>query len=41
VHVRHHLIKSPELPTTDALEQLWSDFEADHSAIHRLASSSQ
>jgi len=41
VHVRHHLIKSPELPTTDALEQLWSSFEAAHAAVHQLASASR
>ena len=38
VHIRHYLIKSPELPTTDTLENLWTQFEASHEAIHKLAS---
>ena len=41
VHVRHQLIKSPELPTTDTMERLWTKFEADHSAVHQLASASR
>lgn len=41
VHIRHHLIKSPDLPTIDILEQLWTQFEESHVAIHELADSQQ
>jgi len=37
VHIRHHLIKSPALPTTEVLQQLWAQFEDSHEAIHALA----
>ena len=37
VHVRHQLIKSPDLPTTVTLDQLWNEFELSHAAIHKLA----
>lgn len=40
VHVRHHLIKSPQLPTSDTLQQLWTDFESAHRAVHRVAAES-
>lgn len=36
VHVRHQLIKSPQLPTTDTLQQLWNAFEASHAEVHRM-----
>ncbi len=36
VHVRHHLIKSPELPAMEKLQQLWDEFEKSHQAVHQL-----
>ncbi len=35
-HIRHHLIKSPELPTTAVLQQLWAQFQESHEAVHAL-----
>ena len=38
VHVRHHLIKSPGLPTTKTLQRLWTAFEVSHPTTHEQAS---
>lgn len=38
VHVRHVMLKSPKLPTTQQLEELWTDFERSHAAIKEIAS---
>jgi hypothetical protein len=32
VHIRHVMLKSPELPAVRRLEELWSDFESSHAA---------
>jgi hypothetical protein len=31
-HIRHVMLKSPELPTTQRLQDLWEDFVASHAA---------
>jgi hypothetical protein len=36
-HIRHVMLKSPELPGTKQLEELWSDFRQSHTAIHNRA----
>jgi hypothetical protein len=41
VHVRHHLLKSSELPTLQTLAALWDNFEQAHDKIHRLAAGRQ
>jgi len=37
VHIRHVMLRSPELPTTRRLEKLWTEFERDHIAIKKRA----
>ena len=37
-HIRHHLIKSSDLPTVESLDRLWSEFESSHPQVHELAS---
>ena len=37
VHVRHHLVKSPDLPTIDTMQKLWNRFERSHLSVHDLA----
>ena len=36
-HIRHVMLRSPELPTTQHIEELWSDFERSHAATHERA----
>jgi hypothetical protein len=36
-HIRHVMLMSRELPTTERLEQLWSAFERSHATIHERA----
>ncbi len=36
-HIRHHLLKSSELPSKERLDTLWKAFERSHSAVHRAA----
>jgi len=36
-HVRHLIIRSPELPTTSHLEDLWRQFESDNDKKKKLA----
>lgn len=37
VHIRHHLLRSPELPTSSRLEGLWKSFSSAHEAMHEQA----
>jgi hypothetical protein len=37
VHIRHHIIKSPEPPEPDRLERLWKAFEESYKEAHRRA----
>jgi hypothetical protein len=32
-HIRHVMLRSPELPTVGRLERLWSDFQRSHAAV--------
>ncbi|HJQ82237.1 MAG TPA: hypothetical protein VJ828_19905, partial [Lacipirellulaceae bacterium] len=36
-HIRHVMLKSPELLGMKQLEELWSDFQHSHTAIHDRA----
>jgi hypothetical protein len=36
-HIRHVLLKSPELPSVERLEELWSDFAKSHAATRNRA----
>ena len=36
-HIRHVMLRSPELPTMQRLEELWTDFERSHAATHDRA----
>jgi hypothetical protein len=36
-HIRHVMLRSPELPTTHRLEELWSDFKHSHATAHKRA----
>jgi len=33
VHVRHHLLKSLELPSVETIERLWKEFEISHESV--------
>ncbi|MCA9232197.1 MAG: hypothetical protein KDA57_16230, partial [Planctomycetales bacterium] len=37
VHVRHQLINSPEMPSSEHLAVLWNSFVAAHETVHRRA----
>jgi hypothetical protein len=36
-HIRHVMLRSPELPTIERLEELWAEFERSHAAAHDRA----
>jgi hypothetical protein len=36
-HIRHVLLKSPELPSVERLEELWGEFVHSHAATRKLA----
>lgn len=37
VHIRHVMLRSPELPTVEQLEALWQAFERSHTAVREQA----
>jgi hypothetical protein len=37
-HIRHVMLKSPEVPGTQQLQRLWDDFQRSHKAIHERSS---
>ena len=39
VHVRHVMLKSPQLPSMERMESLWQDFADAHETVHRRAAS--
>ena len=39
VHVRHVMLKSPQLPSMERVESLWQDFADAHETVHRRAAS--
>ena len=34
-HIRHVMLKTPKLPDTNRLEDLWADFQQSHAAIRK------
>jgi hypothetical protein len=36
-HIRHTMLKSPELPTIRRLEELWQTFEMSHAVVRERA----
>jgi hypothetical protein len=37
VHIRHTMLKSPELPKIERLEELWQEFEMSHAEVRKRA----
>jgi hypothetical protein len=37
VHIRHVMLRSPELPSVGQLETMWDNFQESHTSIHARA----